>query len=318
MRAFVLAVALAFPRIVAADGFGVVVSGDASITAATETAVTAWLTAHAFQISPSPLSTDGVLTLNNCLALTDMNCARGVVEARASVTSLIAIVTQVAGARTHRNVQLSAYWITKAHDVVSVQRTCDACTDALLPQTIEALMTDLARLTPAMRGHIKVVSTPPGVLVTIDDVTVGVTPAEHEVTAGPHDVALSRDGTVLAKRHVDVAPGSTASLTVPVAPVAVAATSPVAHHSRALPVAILVVGLASVGGGLAMYKYGGPTGDNFEYRDLRTPGIGVAVGGGALALLGVILVARGGGESRSTPTVAIASGGVVAGWSRSF
>ena len=319
MRALIVALLLGLAGLVHADGFGLIVNGDPSINGATQTGVTAWLTGHAFQMSPSPLSADGTLTLSNCLALTDMNCARGVVEARASVTSLVAIVTQVATVRGHRTIQLSAYWIAKARDVVSVQRTCDACTDALLAQTIGALMADLARLTPAMHGHVKVTSTPPGVLVAIDDITAGITPFVHEVTAGPHDVTLTRDGAVLAKRHVAVAPGTTADLDVPVA--AAAAKQPAVdaipqHRSRAVPATMLVLGVAAIATGAVMYAIGGPTGDHKTYLDLRTPGIGVGAGGGALALLGVILLLHGG--SSTTPTVAIGPGGAVAGFSRSF
>jgi hypothetical protein len=65
-----------------------------------------------------------------------------------------------------------------------------------------------------------------------------------------------------------------------------------------------------------MYVKGGPTGDSFYYRNFRTPGIGVMAGGGACAILGTILMLRGG--TTQTPVVAIARDGVFAGWARSF
>jgi hypothetical protein len=166
-----------------------------------------------------------------------------------------------------------------------------------------------------MRGRVKIHSTPPGVLAYLDDNAVGVTPIAREVTAGPHEVRLDRDNAVLAKRHVDVAPGKTTDVDI-----AVPAAAPrmiVVHRSRAVPAALLILGGAAIATGAVMYAVGGPTGDSYDYRNLRTPGIGVAAGGGAFALLGAILMFRGG--TTQTPAVAIApGGGVVAGWARTF
>ena len=183
---------------------------------------------------------------------------------------------------------------------------------AVPPQTIEALMTDLARLTPAMRGHIKVVSTPPGVLVTID-VTVGVTPAEHEVTAGPHDVALSRDGNPgeaprRRRARIDREPHGSSPRRSPSPPRSQARTTRAPSPSRSSWSAWPPSAAAS--------RCTSTVARPATTSSTETSGHRGSVwrSGGALALLGD--PRHGGGESRSTPTVAIASGGVVAGWSR--
>jgi len=316
MRTLVLVMVLALPRLARADssiGVDVVVSGDPAINAATQAAVTSWLAKRSFELAPLALSADGVTTLTNCLLVTELKCARAVVEKRASSAHVVAVLTMISGSGPHRTIQFSAFWISKARDVVSVQRTCEGCSDARLPPTIDALMSDLAQLAPATRGKVKIATDPPGVTVSIDDSAVGVTPVEHEVPSGPHDISLSRDGVVLGTRHVDVAPGATAALDLHVTSGVI-----VHHRSRVVPGAILAVGLAAIGGGIAMYELGGPSGKSYDYRDLRTPGIGVAAGGGALAVLGAVLLARGGTTTAARPTIALVPGGATVGWARSF
>lgn len=303
---------------VASADVTVVVSGQKAAAAATEPVLTAWLTSHDFTVKPGGMPRDGASALDVCLLAGDLTCARGVVDARATAENVIAVVTSTSGPKAHPTIQLASYWIRKGHDGVSMQRTCDDCSNDKLPATIDALMVELAQLTPDMRGRVKVISTPPGVLAYVDDAVVGVTPVEREVAAGPHEVRLDRDNVVLAKRHVDVAPTETVEAEIAVAPVPVAAQPRVIieHRSRAVPAALLIVGGAAIAAGAVMYVKGGPTGDSFYYRNFRTPGIGVMAGGGACAILGTILMLRGG--TTQTPVVAIARDGVFAGWARSF
>ena len=65
-----------------------------------------------------------------------------------------------------------------------------------------------------------------------------------------------------------------------------------------------------------MYVEGGPTGKSFYYRDYRTPGIGVAAGGGVLAVVGTILLFRAG--STEVPVVAVTHESALVGWAGRF
>src|SRR5439155_21259677 len=142
------------------------VTGNEKTRAVLETEISGWLKERKFAVSNDALNKDGVLTLSNCIAISDMACARGVVEARASVDNIVVIAMQGSGTgpKKQRDQQLSAYWIAKNHDVVSLQRMCNKCTDEVLLTTIETLMVDLARLVPSMVGKVKITSTPPGLL----------------------------------------------------------------------------------------------------------------------------------------------------------
>jgi hypothetical protein len=298
---------------------GVVVTGDTSVQPIAEKAVNAWLAAHKFTVEPKALNKDGINTLSNCLALADMSCAHGVVEKRSSVETLVVLVATTSGKKS-KDVQLSAYWMSKYSDVVSLQRTCRGCAGAGLPPVVDAVMTDLSKMVPAMTGKLDIKSTPPGLIATVDGETVGVTPLVHDVPPGPHDVSIIRDGKVIDKRSVTVTAGQTEPIEVtapalPPPPPVLPKTVTV-NRSRAVPAVILGVGLATAGAGIAMYIEGGPTGKSFYYTDYRTPGIGVMAGGGVLAIVGTILLFRAG--STEVPVVSITHDSTLVGWSGRF
>jgi len=319
VRAFVLfCVVFAWaPRTWAAPSVGVVVIGDKPVEATVAKSVDDWLGKHEFVAEHAALDKDGVATLANCLALADMACAHGVVEKRAKVETLVVLVAQTSG-KKNRDVQLSAYWMSKYSDVVSLQRTCRSC--SAMPPVIENLMTDLSKMVPAMTGKLDIKSTPPGLLAAVDGETVGVTPVVRDVTAGPHDVVITRDGKELDKRSVTVTAGETVPIVVTApalpAPKPVLPKTVVVHRSRAVPLVVLGLGLATAGAGMYMYVEGGPTGKDFYYRDLRTPGIGVAAGGGVLAIVGTILLFRSG--STEVPVVAVTQESALFGWAGRF
>ena len=313
---FVLALA---PRAWAGSSVGVVVTGDKTVQATAQGAVGDWLAKHKFTTQADALDKDGVGTLANCLSLADMACAHGVIEKRAKVETVVVLVAQASGPK-NRDVQLSAYWISKYSDVVSLQRTCRACTGSGLPPVIDTLMTDLSRMVPAMTGKLDIQSTPAGLIATVDGETIGVTPVVRDVPAGPHEVAITRDGKMIEQRSVTV----TAGETIPVAVTAPALPPPrpvlpktvTVSRSRMLPVLILTLGLATAGAGIYMYEEGGPTGKSYYYRDYRTPGIGVAAGGGVLAVVGTILLMRGG--KTEVPVVGVTHDSALIGWAGSF
>ncbi len=319
LRTLVLFVVVGISVPAAADSsVGVVVPGTDAVHSKTQAAVIAWLGKQKIDIAPTPLDKDGMLTLSNCLAIADMACARGVVEARATADSVVVIVAQASGPKKQRDLQLSAYWITKKHDVVSLQRMCSHCTDDALPTTIDGLMVDLSHLVPAMTGRIMIKSTPAGLLAMVDNDAVGITPVVHDFAPGKHHVAISRDGKVVDERDVTVTAGKTAEVAIdaPAPPPPPPPSVVVVKKSRAVPMAMMAIGAAGIATGVVLYAIGGPTGDSMYYRDLRTPGIYVGVGGAAVAILGTVLFMRGG--TSSAPAVAITPGHGFVGWAGRF
>ena len=300
---------------------GVIVSGDDAVRKQTDHVVAQWLTSHSLAVTATPLNRDGVKTLVNCLVVSDMSCARMVVEARATATSVVGFVEVVTGKR-ERTIQISAYWISKRHDVVSLQRTCGQCSETVLAQALESMMGDLSRLAPTLSGRVRVTSDPPGLNASIDNQPIGVTPIVHEAAFGTHTISLSRGGRVVGESKVDVVPDTTVDAAVTVQPDPVVVVTQPARPaevgerpSRVFPVVLVGTGVAAIVAGSVMYAEGGPTGKAYTYRDLKPPGLGIAIGGAAVAIVGAILFMRTGG---SGPDVAMTSTGGTVGWAGTF
>lgn len=319
MRIFALLAVVCFAFPAAADpSVAVVVSGDETVHSTGVTEVETWLSKRNFAISMGALDQDGTLTLSNCLAIADLACARGVVEKRSKSDSVVVIIANASGPKKKRDVQLSAYWITKNHDVVSLQKMCNHCTKDVLPTTLDALMSDLSRLVPAMTGKLNIKTEPAGLVVTVDNEAIGVTPIVHDVTPGPHKVSIARDGEVIEERNVTVTVGETADVAIvaPAKPKPKVKTQVIVRKSRVVPAVMLGVGLAAIATGAVMYEVGAPTGDKPMYTDYRTPGYGVLGGGAAIAAVGVILFLRGG--TTQGPTVGMTQGQTTIGWAGHF
>jgi hypothetical protein len=308
----------------AGEAVGVVVGGADAIRTQTEMAVADWLTKHSLGVAPAVLTKDGVKTLLNCLVIADMSCARTVVEVRATANNVVSITEQASGKKERRSVQLSAYWITKHQNVVSLQRTCDNCSDEVLAKTVGAMMADLVRLVPSMTGHVHVTSDPAGTAAMIDHEAVGVTPVDRQLSFGSHTVTLTRNGHTVGERQIEVEPGGTLDVAVPIhetPPTVVVVKQPVVvpeeHRSRAVPAVMIGIGVAGmVTGGVLYATSEKPTGKAYTYRDTKLAGIGVGAGGAVVALVGTILFLRGG--SSSAPTVGVTSSGASIGWAGRF
>lgn len=320
MRAIALTL-IALTAVAHADtSVAVVVSGTGSIKTQTLDVVDNWFEAHGLTATKSPLPKDGVKTLENCLVLSDMSCARGVVEARGKADNIIGITELVSGKGENRTVQLAAYWIAKRRQVVSLQRTCDACTDAVFKDMLVAMLDDLAKLAPTMGGKIHVTSVPAGLSATVDNDAAAVTPFDRDVSFGPHVVSIMRDGRVVASKKIEVTPE--AMIDVPItAPVEKPAVKQIniveQHRSRVAPVMLLTVGLAASVTGVVLYRYGGPTGESYMYRNMRPAGIATAISGGVAAIVGTVWLVKGGSTS-SRPEVSMTPTTATVGWARSF
>lgn len=298
-----------------------VVSGDEAIAKRTHEVVDGWFQTHGLMVEEIPLPKDGLKTLQNCLVLSDMTCARGVVEKRGRAQNIIGITEQTSGKGAKRSVQLSAYWIAKEHEVVSMQKLCDGCTDAVLSDTLVAMIDDLAKLAPTMGGTIHVTSTPSGLRATVDNDAAGRTPFDRPVSFGPHVISIQRDGRVVAQQKIDMKPAATLDvpIVVPDEPKPKEVKVRVVEHrsSRVMPVVFLTVGLAAAVTGVVLYETGGPTGDAYTYRNMRPAGIATGISGGVAIVVGTVWLLKGGSKT-SRPEVSITDTQTTVGWARSF
>lgn len=324
MRFLVALIVLALTVPAAADpSVAVVVSGDETVHSTGVTEVETWLSKRNFAISMGALDKDGTLTLSNCLAIADLACARGVVDKRSKADNVVVIIATLSGPKKKRDFQLSAYWISKDHDVISLQRMCSHCTKDNLPETLGGLMTDLTKLVPAMAGKLKVTSTTDGMLVMIDNEAAGVTPIVKDVPSGSHKVKVMRDSEVLDEREVTIVAGETAKVAIAVKErpkpkgEIKTVTTVVVRKSRVVPIITIGAGVAVGVTGAIMIASGGPSGVNPTYRDLRTPGYFVAAGGGVIAIVGAVLFIRG-GTTQGPAVGATNTGTPTVGWQGRF
>ncbi len=302
-------------------GVGVLVTGDV-LKAPTQSQAEKWLRSRSARVVANPLPADAVNTLLNCFVLDDPKCMRSVIDARSTTDILVSIRIDVAG-KKQREVRLTIDWFVKGRSPVSSRRNCDKCSETALRKTLDKMLEDLAKTVPGFMGRLEVSSDAPGITVLLDGVTVGVTPLALEVPVGDHKVQLARDGrtgeekaiTILADRPTEV------ELAPPAAPVPVATVATTGREagrpSRLVPGLLIGLGVAGIGAGTALYVTSEePTGQAPTYRDTKNLGIGLAAGGGALVLTGVIIVLATG--SSSAPTIAMTPSGATFGWAGSF
>jgi hypothetical protein len=313
--AFVIVLALAIvPRVARAERVGLVVLGDTSSKSTREAAST-WFRDHADEAVMNALPRDAVKTLQDCFLVDDPKCSRSVIEARATENSVVTIRVELSS-KKDKDVRVTIDWFIKGHNAISSRRTCDACSESALKMTLDAMLTDLAKSKPGFMGRIKVGGTP-GLSVLVDGATVGVTPLDQAIPAGSHKIRLAQDGRMGAEQSVTVKADAATEVTLEAPPTEAEGLPPqviASKPSRVLPGVMIGVGIAGMAAGTALYLTSEePTGANRTYRDTKKLGIGVAAGGAAVALTGVIIILATGRDSG--PTVAMTpDGGAAVSW----
>ena len=320
--ALLVVVALTAPHTAqAGTSVGVLVTGE-YLKAPTQQQAEKWMRAHSQRVVTTALPTDAVSSLLNCFVLDDPKCMRSIVDARSTTDMLVSIRVDIASKKA-KDIRLTIDWFVKGHNPISSRRTCDKCSEAVLRSTIDAMLSDLSKTAPGFMGTLKVSSTPSGITVLLDNATIGVTPLESRVPVGDHKVQLARDGRIgetktvsvigEAVTEIDLEPPTAGMVTDGTIP----ETPPPARPSRLLPGLLIGLGVAAIGAGTALYLTSEePTGQRPTYRDTENLGIGVAAGGGALVLTGVIIVLA--TKPSHAPTIAFTPGGATVGWAGSF
>ena len=198
-----IALALALPRIASANtSVGVLVTGE-YLKGPTQQQAEKWLRGRQQRVVTTPMPTDAVKILLDCFVLDDPKCMRSIVDARSTTDSLVSIRIDVAS-KKQREFRVTIDWFAKGHSPVTSRRTCDKCTEEVLRDTIDAMLEDLAKTAPGFNGQLVIKSTPPGLMVLLDNETIGVTPLERSVPVGSHTLRLVRDGRMGPEKTIDV------------------------------------------------------------------------------------------------------------------
>jgi hypothetical protein len=330
-----LAVLVATARLAAAGpSVGVVVTGDPALQNKVRTQVTAWIQQHGFAVASKPLSTDALKTLTNCFVIEDMTCARGVVEHQSTADFLVFVRADLVGGKRSKEANLVAYWFFKDRDAVVDKRNCKPCANAVLAKTATDLIAAIYDETALAKARLRIAD-PPGLVVMLDGVNVGVTPLEQDVPPGKHDIALVRDDATLGSVSIESKAGEVTDVKVPIkspsnatpatthpAPVIQpAGPSERTQPSRIVPGLLIVAGLGAVATGAVFVYYGHKNGpdDPLIYPNATKQGAIIAGIGGAVLITGLVLWWHGtAASSQNGPTAALTPGGTIVGWAGHF
>lgn len=314
---FLLMLLGAAPIATAGNDAGVIVTGEATLQPQLVAQIEEWLRDHGHSVVAAPMPVDAINTMIDCFVLDSGGdrCARGVVNARARVNAVVFTTVEVAPTGDGmRNVTLIAYWFQKGEEVTARKRTCERCTGETLRTETDALMAELAKSRQHGSGLLRVSSEPPGATVIVDKERVGVTPLEHNLTPGNHQVTLMLDRHETEQRRVAIRLGDTTPLNVPLIPTRERGGSWV----RWVPAGL-------VAGGVAMAATGGilwwldeddsPTGPLY-YRDTARAGVTLLAVGVATTAVGAAWWLK--RSASSGPVASLSHDGASIGWWSTF
>jgi hypothetical protein len=321
----------------AAPSVGIVVTGDPALQGKIRAKVTSWIQQHGFAVAAKPLAPDALKTLTNCFVIEDMGCARGVVEHQATADFVVFVRADLVGGKRAREANLVAYWFLKDRDAVADKRSCKPCTGKVLAQTTTELISSIYDETALAKAKLSI-KDPPGLVVMLDGVNVGVTPVEQDVAPGSHAIVLQRDDTVLGSITIETKAGDLTDVKVPIAATEPAVTShgvtrnpqsqplppgPLAETrapSRILPGLLIVLGAGAVATGAVFVYYGHKAGpdDPLIYPDATKQGAIIAGAGGAVLITGLVLWWHGTASAANGPTASLTAGGTIVGWAGRF
>jgi hypothetical protein len=299
-----------------AEQVGVVVTGEAAMQPQLVNQLEGWLRKHGHQLVASPLPPDAINTLVDCFVIEDEGCARGVIEKRSKARAIVyARVDIAAGGDLEKTVTVLAYWFEKGKPAVAERRFCQRCTEATLRKTADDVIAALAKAgDKGSGGTLKLTSTPAGASCKIDGRTIGKTPLDEPITAGPHEITVVTEHHQSETRFVTVKPGETA-----VVDVALTADKPAGARSKMLPLvamgaggALLVTGVIRI----AVDQDKGPD-EPPTIHNTAPAGVGFALAGVAVAAGGYVWF-RTISKREVAPVAAVSREGAYVGWVSRF
>jgi hypothetical protein len=299
LAAAILLGALAAPA--RAGTLGLVVAGDPAKQPVIETTLEPWLGKEGHEVRLGVLDRKEVDKIVDCFILTDQPCAESTV-AGAGVASLLFVMVEVKrDSKTGKDeVKLTGWLFAGDGKALLAQSVyCRDCRNDTLGPTAEDLARALFSMADAGTGRLTITTTPSGARVSVDAASVGATPLEHGLRAGPHVVDITLDGHVPVRRDIEVNKDKTVTLDIKLERDGGGKGG--GGKRGPLPYVALAGGVALVGTGVAFYLMdqdcaaNGPCdvpNTQETYRDTAALGIGLAAGGAVLLGVGAYLSLR--------------------------
>jgi len=292
---------------------GIATDGDPTVRAQLVPQLESWLRGHGHKLGAQPSAAE-INILIGCVG--DDQCMRQTAD-RSRTTSVVFVKIDVAGKGDARDVTLTAWWLARGRPPINGRRVCEHCTQDTMRGTVDQVMTALSG---SISGRVKLRSDPAGMIVMLDNASIGATPLERDVSAGEHTITLTHGGLKVGERKITVRAGDLADILIPVTgtdDTSSTTTRESAPVGRKIGVGAMVVGGLAVLGGVPMIVFGGDPKTSPKYRDFRTPGIYTAAIGGAVFATGLYLWFRG-THHDSAPMASVSRDGAYLGWTRAF
>jgi hypothetical protein len=308
-----LAVVIALRSPARADGdVGVIVTGEGSVQPQIAAQIADWLSRHGHTLVPSPLPSDAITALIDCVVIADRSCARSIVEKRGKSTRMLfaQIDSKNDAGGSARDVTLTAYWFDRGHDAVAERKVCQRCTAQSLRTTADEIM---RKLVGSGDGQVKLKSNPAGARIVVDGHAIGVTPLDWDLPRGTHTIEMDKRGFAPASREIVVVSDQTETLSLELVP----AVSPERGTPwlRIAPVAMVIAGGAAVAAGGVMVAIDqdlGPS-EPAVIRNTGPGGVALMIGGAVVGGAGAYLLWFHSPRA-STPVAALTSDGAYVGW----
>ena len=243
----------------------------------------------------------------------DTDCWR---TAASEADAFMLVAPRVTEANGDHQIVIDALRVADAELVSTVEDTCDLCGKSELLEMGEDLGGRMRRSLDRMAGKpgvLALASAPQGATVFVDGEEVGVTPLDHTLDPGTHELRLEHPGHEPLTRTVDVVGGTREVASFRLAPKPTAPPTPPEGpgRDRARPLVGAGAGLLALGaiglaiGGALVAIHGSPilndcSDDNIDpdgdcrfLRNTRGGGIGLLVAGGVSLIAGAVLLGVG-------------------------
>jgi hypothetical protein len=314
--AFTLGALLALGSTAHAGGdVGVVIAGESWMQPQLTAQIEGWLGQHGHSLVQLP--PDALDSLKQCFATRDLGCARGIIEKLPKPTSVLYAGVDAKNATGNTpDVTLTAYWFDKGREAIAERQTCQHCTDQSLRTTADDVLKKL--IGGADPGHVKLKSAPPGATIKIDGQAIGVAPLDWDLTPGKHTIEMTTQGRKPASKDIIVTSNKSDLIVM-----TLTSDSPDNHDDTTgssglspwIPRGIAIGGGAALAVGIGLYVLSpGPDSMQRYYTSYKPPGIGIAIGGAAVGLIGVSWLLFWPPKAASAPIATFTSDSAYIGW----
>ncbi|HEY4178427.1 MAG TPA: PEGA domain-containing protein [Kofleriaceae bacterium] len=278
-------------------------------------AITGALRQAQWSVIDLPFTPKEVAAIAECLvAAQPWPCVEPYAKARGVSTLVVVQATEESGGlRLDGQIALASSTVPSLE-----QQHCNPCTDTSLARTSASLAKLLVdgMPKPAAAGvtGIEVRTMPAGASVTLDEQPATAVAGVVAAAPGKHRVVLRLAGYEPITRDVVVVGGGTLTIDETFQPARASS-----GHPYLVPALVIGGGAAAVivGTAVSLTAEPGPRDQRHEHY-YSTPGIVVAGVGGLAIVGGIYLLLRHHSHATSGPTMSLAPGGAVGGWSGSF